>query len=144
MISRSWARPAPVILQLALGAVALASTRADADEGGVSFWTPGSYGSLAAIPAVPGWSFSTFNYYDSVSAGKSAEFVRGGGVDARLDWRASQFLSASLQIGAVGYVYDQITGDSGSGANLGPFESRVIGVGPPIGYIFPSPAYRAM
>ena len=79
----------------------------------------------------------TFNYYDSVSAGKSAEFVRGGGVEAGLDWGASQFLSASLQIGAVGYVDDQITGDSGSGAKSGLSSSCVIGGGPQIGYIFP-------
>jgi hypothetical protein len=39
-----------------------------ADEGGVSFWLPGIYGSLAAVPAQPGWSFTTFNYYTSVSA----------------------------------------------------------------------------
>ena len=32
-----------------------------ADEGGVSFWLPGTYGSLASVPAVPGWSFSIFN-----------------------------------------------------------------------------------
>ena len=48
------------------------------------------------------------------------------GIDGHLDWGASQFLSASLQVGAVGYVYDQLTGDHGSGAKLGPFESRVI------------------
>ena len=59
------------------------------------------------------------------------------GIDGHLDWGASQFLSASLQVGAVGYVYDQLTGDSGSGAKLGPFESRVIGIGPQIGYLFP-------
>ena len=29
----------------------------------MSFWLPGTYGSLASVPAVPGWSFSTFNYY---------------------------------------------------------------------------------
>jgi hypothetical protein len=44
----------------------LLSQHAVADEGGVSFWLPGTYGSLASVPAVPGWSFSTFNYYDSV------------------------------------------------------------------------------
>jgi hypothetical protein len=59
------------------------------------------------------------------------------GIDAHLDWGASQFLSANLQVGAVGYVYDQVTGDSGSGAKLGPFVSRVIGIGPQIGYLFP-------
>src|SRR5271165_7123564 len=255
--------------RLALAGLAIAAAspqRAMADEGGVSFWLPGTYGSLAAVPAVPGWSFSAFDYYASVSAGGSADFVRGGGIvagvksfgdslfvspayvfaapvlggqaslgvgafigpnttsalgtltgpggaslpasrsdyvfgigdlypvgslrwsqgvnnvmtyltgdipvglynaqnlanlsighsvigatynlinpstqykngiDGHLDWGASQFLSASFQVGAVGCVYDQLTGDSGSGAKLGPFESRVIGVGPQIGYLFP-------
>jgi hypothetical protein len=54
-----------------------------------------------------------------------------------VDWGASQCLSASIQVGAVGYVYDQFTGDSGSRAKLGPFESRVIGIGPQVGYLFP-------
>jgi hypothetical protein len=31
---------------------------AAADESGVSFWQPGTYDSLAAIPDNPGWSFS--------------------------------------------------------------------------------------
>jgi hypothetical protein len=281
------AKSSPALALSALAIVPFLTGRAAADEGGVSFWLPGTYGSLAAVPGAPGWSFATFNYYDSVSAGKSAAFVRGGGVqaglqsnpdlqfvvpnyafatpvfggqanlsimglfgnnpvsvdgtvtgpggrtlsgsrsdaafgagdlypsasikwnqgvnnfmtyltgdipvglynsqnlanlgighgavdagggytycdpttghefsavigatynlsnpatqykngiDAHLDWGASQFLSASLQVGAVGYVYDQLTGDSGSGAKLGPFESRVIGVGPQVGYLFP-------
>jgi hypothetical protein len=59
------------------------------------------------------------------------------GIDFHLDWGASQFLSKQLLVGAVGYVYDQVTGDSGSGDRVGPFESRVIGVGPQLGYIFP-------
>jgi hypothetical protein len=286
MISRNATCAASAILLLA-GAAAFSSGCAVADEGGVSFWLPGTYGSLSAVPAAPGWSLSTFNYCDAVSAGKGADFVRGGGleagvssrvdlqfvipsyvfatpvlggqaslsmealigpnttsafgavtgpdgnsisasrsdsvfgvgdlypsgslrwnwgvnnvitylsgdipvglynsqnlanlgighgavdagvgytyfdaqkghefsavigetynlinpatqyrngIDAHLDWGASQFLSASLQVGAVGYVYDQLTGDSGSGAKLGPFESRVIGIGPQVGYLFP-------
>ena len=59
------------------------------------------------------------------------------GLDFHLDWGASQFLSKQLLVGAVGYVYNQLTGDSGSGDRVGPFESRVIGVGPQVGYIFP-------
>jgi hypothetical protein len=59
------------------------------------------------------------------------------GLDFHLDWGASQFLSKQLLVGAVGYVYNQLTGDSGSGDRVGPFESRVVGVGPQIGYIFP-------
>ena len=59
------------------------------------------------------------------------------GIDWHLDWGASQFLSKQLFIGAVGYFYNQITADSGQAAFLGSNESRVIGVGPQIGFIFP-------
>jgi hypothetical protein len=59
------------------------------------------------------------------------------GVDFHLDWGASQFLTKQLQVGLVGYVYDQISGDSGSGDRVGAFESRVIGIGPQLGYIIP-------
>ena len=64
------------------------------------------------------------------------------GVDFHLDWGASQFLTKQLLIGAVGYVYNQLTGDSGSGDRVGPFKSRVVGVGPQIGYIFPLGAFQ--
>src|SRR5262249_34059458 len=59
------------------------------------------------------------------------------GVDLHLDWGASQFLTKQWQVGLVGYVYDQLSCDSGSGDRVGCFKSRVIGVGPQIGYIFP-------
>src|SRR2546423_1365734 len=58
-----------LILGTALIALAtLASTVAMADEGGVSFWLPGLFGSLAATPQQPGWSLGTIYYHSSVSA----------------------------------------------------------------------------
>lgn len=42
--------------------------RAWADENGISFWIPGQFGSLAAVPAEPGWSFATIYYHTSVNA----------------------------------------------------------------------------
>jgi hypothetical protein len=59
------------------------------------------------------------------------------GIDSHLDMGISQFLSKQVHVGLVGYLYHQITGDSGPGARLGSFESRVAGVGPQVGYIFP-------
>jgi hypothetical protein len=59
------------------------------------------------------------------------------GVDMHFDWGASQFLSKQVQVGLVGYFYDQLSCDSGSGDNVGCFESRVAGIGPQIGFIFP-------
>jgi hypothetical protein len=53
---------------LALAAVFSLPGISLADEGGVSFWVPGQFGSLAAIPQVPGWSIAAINYYAAVSA----------------------------------------------------------------------------
>ena len=47
-----------------------------ADEGGVSFWLPGQFGSLAAIPQQPGWALAIVNYYTSVSAGGNVAAAR--------------------------------------------------------------------
>ena len=266
--------------------VMLVSSFVSADEGGVSFWLPGQYASLAATPAEPGWSLPIVYYHSSVDAGSSKNFEIGGeiragldvgldlllavpnyvfpdpvlggqasvnmamilgrvdvgvdatltgpgggilagsqsdtltsvgdlfpsasirwndgvhntmvytmigvpvgsykkgrlanigsnhwavdmgggytyfnpetgrefsatagltynfenpdtdyknGINVHLDWGASQFLSEQLHVGLVGYFYDQITGDSGAGATLGDFKSRVNGIGPQLGYIF--------
>src|SRR5262249_18509652 len=44
----------------------LVSQAALADEGGVSFWLPGFFGSLAASPLQPGWSLTSIYYHTSV------------------------------------------------------------------------------
>ena len=93
-----------------------------------------------------GWGYTYFN----PQTGKEFSAVAGftynlknqttnyqNGVDFHLDWGASQYLSKQFFVGAVGYVYNQVTGDSGSRDFVGSFESRVIGLGPQIGYIFP-------
>ena len=58
------------------------------------------------------------------------------GIDAHLDWGLSQFVSEQTHVGLVGYFFYQLTGDSGSGAVLGDFKSRVNGVGPQVGHLF--------
>jgi hypothetical protein len=59
------------------------------------------------------------------------------GIDMHLDLGASQFLTKQLQVGLVGYWYNQLSCDSGTGDRVGCFESRVAGIGPQIGYIIP-------
>lgn len=59
------------------------------------------------------------------------------GIDWHLDWGASQFLSKQVFVGLVGYFLDQVTGDSGPGANLGGFQSQVAGIGPQLGWSVP-------
>ncbi|MET0527994.1 MAG: transporter [Microvirga sp.] len=279
----SWARAGAAVI-LATG---LAVNHASADEGGLSFWLPGTFGSLSAAPSVPGFSFGTIYIHPSASAGADKAFRRGGridlgvdgrgnlvafgptytfeqqvlggqfslsalaiygrnnasvdaqltgpnggvinghvsdsisgfgdllpqatlkwnfgvhnlmtyatgdvpigrydpdrlanmglghgavdggagytyfdpsaghefsavfgltynfenpdtdyknGIDAHFDWAASQFLNEHVQVGVVGYWFQQLTGDSGAGATLGDFKSRVAGIGPQIGFLFP-------
>ncbi|NML44276.1 phenol degradation protein [Ramlibacter sp. G-1-2-2] len=259
---------------------------ARADEGGVSFWLPGQFGSLAAVPGAPGWSLPMVYIHESVSGGGGKEFPRGGrivagldsrvdlvllvpsytfpqpvaggqaalamgiggghmrtsidatltgplgnstsgsqtdtldgaadlypqgslkwnngvhntmayvmggvpvgsyakgrlsnigtnhwsldggggytyldpkagrefsavagltynfenpdtnyrnGIDGHVDWAASQFFTKTVHAGLVGYFYQQLSGDSGSGATLGDFKSRVAAIGPQVGWFF--------
>ena len=59
------------------------------------------------------------------------------GVDMHFDWGASQFLTKQFLVGLVGYAYDEVGCDSGSGDQVGCFQSRVFGVGPQVGFIIP-------
>lgn len=276
------------ILLAAGASCAMLPAIANADENGISFWLPGQYGSFAATPGTPGWTWATLYYHGSVDAGGGQQFPRGGridvgldgqadivifgpsytfetpllggaqltlglltaggrsqasvdavltgpgggtipgslsdtltgfgdlypsatlkwnagvnhfmtyltgdipvgaydpdrlanlgighgaidwgggytylnpatgteasatlgitynfenndtdyqnGVDMHIDWGVAQFLNEQFFVGAAGYYFQQITGDSGSGATLGDFKSRVAGIGPQVGYLFP-------
>ncbi len=59
------------------------------------------------------------------------------GVDWHTDLEASRFLYKRFFVGAVGYYFNQLTGDTGSGATLGPYQSRIAAIGPEAGVLFP-------
>jgi hypothetical protein len=92
--------------------------------GGYSYFNPATGHEFSAVA---GFTYNFLNPTTNVQSG----------VDFHLDWGASQFLSKQFFVGLVGYAYDQVSADSGSGNLVGPFESRVFSVGPQIGYIFP-------
>jgi hypothetical protein len=101
--------------------VLLSTNNSWADEGGVSFWLPGLYGSLAAVPGQPGFSFVTFNYYDSVHAGADVSRAReiqigrfnptlsvnlNANLDAKIDlqWLQPGYTFATPVLGGQAYV----------------------------------------
>ena len=92
--------------------------------GGYTYFDPQSGHELSAVL---GFTYNLLN--------PSTQYQNG--VDMHLDWAASQFLTKQIMIGLVGYVYDELSCDSGSGDRVGCFESRVLGVGPQIGFLFP-------
>jgi hypothetical protein len=58
------------------------------------------------------------------------------GDEFHLELSATKIFKNGLSLGPALYYYDQVTGDSGSGARLGDFEGRVLGVGGTVGYTF--------
>lgn len=71
---------------LALAGIPLAGAhRALADEGGVSFWLPGQYGSFAAVAPAPGFSLPMQSYCYTGSVAGDRALDRGGVLGFGLD-----------------------------------------------------------
>lgn len=56
------------------------------------------------------------------------------GNEAHIELAVGKRLSAHWVVGVAGYAYRQVTADTGSGANLGNLEGRVLGAGPAANY----------
>jgi hypothetical protein len=123
--------PIAAIAVFALAIIVSAPRGALADEGGVSFWLPGFFGSLAAAPQPPGWSLTSIYYHTSVSAGadvaRAREFQIGripvnltANVSANLDARADLALAMPTYTFATPVFGGQLTvGAPMSGPRLG-------------------------
>jgi hypothetical protein len=100
---------------------------------------------FAAIDAGGGYTYfdpRTGNEF-SVVAGLTYSLMNPSlqyqnGIDFHIDWGASKFLTKTLQVGVVGYYFQQITDDSGPGAVLGGFRGMSVGIGPQVGFLFPN------
>ena len=95
-------KPTKPVFTLSLLSIAiiLVCPRVYADEGGTSFWLPGQYGSLAAVPAEPGWSMALIYYHASTDAGGSRDFQKGGKITLGLD------VSQDLILAVPNYVFE--------------------------------------
>jgi len=58
------------------------------------------------------------------------------GNEFHIDVSATKNLTKELSVGVIGSYYQQITGDSGSGATLGPYKGRDTAIGGTVGYTF--------
>src|SRR5262245_5449979 len=86
---------------LIFGATTFLTARpAVADQGGVSFWLPGTFGSLAATPLQPGWSWTTLYLHSSVSAGGDVAASRAIKIPADRTVNLSVDLNAQIKAAA--------------------------------------------
>ena len=93
-----------VFVAVGIGALNVAR----ADEGGVSFWIPGFFGSLSAAPQVPGLSIAEIYYHASVSAGGNVAFAREvsiGNFTTNLTAKLNANLKADANLGFVAPSY---------------------------------------
>ena len=77
----------------------------------------------------------------SLTGGMTYNFVNPAtqyqsGMDGHLDLGTSYALTELLYVGAVAYLFDQVSPDSGGRVRLGGFQSRVAGAGPQLGWSF--------
>ena len=112
---------------LICGAVALAcfASAAKADEGGVSFWLPGFFGSLAAAPQQPGWALKSVYYHTSVSAGADVARAREfkiGRIPVNLNANVSANLDARADLGFALPTYTFATPVFGGQLTVGALE----------------------
>jgi hypothetical protein len=97
-------------------------------------WAEDVWGSATYLNPRSGLELSselgvTFNGENHVTHYRSGD-------EFHLEGSIGQHFSKSFDAGVISYYYKQISGDSGSGAKLGPFEGRTTAVGVTAGYNF--------
>ena len=111
------------VLRTAIAATGLLISHvALADEGGVSMWLPGLFGSLAAVPQQPGWSLSSIYYHTSVSAGGDVALAREftiGKVPVGLSANINANLNANVDLALIIPTYVFATPFLGGQAAVG-------------------------
>jgi hypothetical protein len=81
-----------------------------------------------------GWDVSGKAGFTFNGANPATQYTTG--TEFHIEGAIEKALNKRWAIGAQVYYYDQITGDSGSGDKLGPFEGRVVGAGGTVSYAF--------
>lgn len=102
---------------------------------GKNYWTFEPGVSVSWLSSKMGTEVSLFAGYDFNTMNEASDYQSGDVIhfDATVAQHLPMF-GGFVGVGANAFCYQQITGDSGSGALLGDFESRTIGLGPVVSY----------
>ena len=106
------------------------STRA-----GLGYWTPMlTAGATWYLDAEKTWAISALNRYEFNTEQRDAPYTTPGQAWT-LEWGVSKTLAKFYDVGIVGYYQQQVTTDSGTGANKN--RDRVAAIGPEINVVCP-------
>ena len=102
---------------------------------GKNYWTYEPAVSLSYLSSQIGAEVSAFAGMDFNTENNATDYRSG--TQFHLDLTAAEHLplfGGFIGVGANGFYYEQVTGDSGSGARLGDFKGRTYGIGPVLSY----------
>ena len=102
---------------------------------GKNYWTFEPAVSLSYISSKIGLELSAFAGMDFNTKNHKTDYRTGA--QFHLDFTVAEHLplfGGIIGLGANAFYYQQITGDSGSGASLGDFKGRTLGIGPVLSY----------
>lgn len=102
---------------------------------GKNYWTFEPGVSLSYLGSKNGVEVTSFAGFDFNTENQDTDYKTGE--QAHLDLTVAQHLPLGkgfIGLGATGFYYQQVAGDSGDGAALGGFEGRSAGVGPVLSY----------
>jgi hypothetical protein len=97
-------------------------------DAGLNYWSFDTNVALTYLNPKSGFeiSFDLGHIYNTENSDTDYQT----GQEIHLDYMVNKFLSDTFALGLQGFFYEQITGDSGSGALLGDFEGEAAGIGP--------------
>ncbi len=102
---------------------------------GKNFWTFEPAVSVSYISSKIGLELTAFAGMDFNTENDKTDYRSG--TQFHLDFTVAEHLplfGGVVGVGANGFYYQQITGDSGSGARLGDFKGMTLGIGPVLSY----------
>lgn len=105
---------------------------------GLNYWTADPTIALTYNGATNGFNAALFLGMTVNSENPATDYKSGSVV--HLEGSLQQLLPVGpgfLGLGINGFMYEQVTDDSGAGANLGPLRARSVGAGPAIDYVLP-------
>jgi len=106
---------------------------------GLNYWTFDPTIGFAFNNAKTGFNFGIYSGVTFNTENEDTHYDSGSVLHAEIS--AQRLLPAGsgfFGIGFNGFLYEQISGDSGTGATQGDFKGRTMGIGPVIDYILPT------
>jgi len=95
---------------------------------GRNYWSFDTVFAMTNLNTTTGRDFLLITGYMINTENNDTDYRTGN--ELHVDAMFNQFLSETFALGVHGYYYQQVTGDSGSGAILGDFKGESFGIGP--------------